>query len=129
MNSKLPPLPHTLPQSIARVEGFYAETATPNRPQRNHNPGDIEYGVLAIGVGAVSGDPRFAIFLDDETGFLCLVHLLSGPLYRTLTIEQCINKYAPPNENDTVNYVNLVCEWSGCKPTDIVGELVSAPAI
>jgi hypothetical protein len=119
-NPLLPPLPHTLPQAIARVKGFYVDNTTPNRPQRNHNPGDIEYGVLAIGAGATGTDGRFTIFSDDETGFQCLVHLLTGPTYRELTIEQCINKYAPPNENDTVNYVSLVCEWTDFLPTDLV---------
>lgn len=120
-NPLLPPHPHTLPQAIARVEGFYAQGTTPNRPQRNHNPGDIEFGVFAIFHGATGTDGRFAVFPDDETGFQCLQSLLSGPHYRMLTVKECIDKYAPPNENDDVNYVALVCEWTGLQPTDIVG--------
>lgn len=115
----------TLPQAIARMEGFYAESDTQNRPQRNNNPGDIEYGVLAIGCGACGSDGRFAIFPNSEMGFSCLFHLLSGPDYRMLTIQQAIEKYAPANENDTESYVRNVCAWSECTPDDVVSEVLA----
>ena len=127
-NPLLPSLPHTIPQAFARMEGFYVEGPTPNRPQRNHNPGDIEYGIFATHFGATGTDGRFAIFPDDETGMFCLITLLSGPVYRNLTLEAGINKYAPPVENQTNEYVALVCQWSGRQPTDIIGDYVSAPA-
>lgn len=114
----------TLEQAVAKMEGFYADKPVKNRPQRNHNPGDIEYGQFAILHGATGRDPRFAVFPDDATGFAALKSLLATPTYRILTVEQMVNKYAPAIENNTSNYLSSVCKWVGCLPTDIVGDLL-----
>lgn len=114
----------TLEQAIARMEGFYAQNPSKNRPQRNHNPGDIEYGQFARLHGATSSDSRFAIFPDDATGFAALRALLNTPMYRILTIEQMVNKYAPPVENNVSNYLKSVCTWVGCLSIDSVGSIL-----
>ena len=112
-------------QAIARMEGFYAKDRTPDRPQWDDNPGDIEYGEFAIAHGATGTDGRFAIFPDAQTGFAALEALLRTPAYQGLTVEQAINKYAPPVENNTVNYVNLVCAWAACRPTDLLADVLN----
>lgn len=119
----------TLIEAIARIEGFY----TPgSRPNRNNNPGDIEWGSFARMHGATAletpkgNEPaRFAYFPTPEAGFAALHALLSGPAYAHLTIEEAINKYAPPSENQTVNYISFVCQRVGCKSTDIVSEVLA----
>lgn len=119
----------TLKQAFARVEGWYIQGDAPNRPQRNNNPGDIEYGHFAQSFGAVMETairPRFAKFPTPEKGWAALDALLRGPLYWSLTIEAAVNRYAPPNENNTVNYVSAVCKWSGCTPDQLVSEVVTA---
>lgn len=116
----LPELPLTLEQSIARFEGFYAMGETANRPQRCNNPGDIEFGQFAQLHGATHGDPRFAVFPTPEIGFACLSALLRTPTYSEMTVRDAINRYAPPNENATTNYVLAVCKWSECQPDDRV---------
>ena len=121
----LPPLPMTLAQAIARMEGWYSAGQVPNRPQRNFNPGDVEYGPFAQEHGAIGTDGRFAIFPDSNTGFACLECLLAGPDYATLTIEDGVNKYAPPVENNTALYVSAVCFWTKLEPTQIIGEVLS----
>jgi hypothetical protein len=116
---------YTLPEAIARMEGWYGDAH--NRCVRNCNPGNIEWGPFAESQGATGVEPdgqafkgRFAVFPTADVGFAALRALLLGPSYKDLTIAQAINRYAPPSENATLNYVTQVCDWVGCKPTDIV---------
>jgi hypothetical protein len=104
--------------AIARMEGFYVKGS---RPQRNHNPGDIEYGKFARAHGANGTDGRFAIFPDDTTGFAAMSALFKSA-YLGLTITQAINKYAPSDENNTTRYINLICQWTGLTPDTILNE-------
>jgi hypothetical protein len=116
----------SLESAIAKVEGFYAKGAKQNRPQRNHNPGDIEYGDFAKSHGATGTDGRFAIFPDDASGFAALTALLKTQGYSSLTVEQAIGKFAPPKENDTAKYVRDVTRSTGLKPTDILSGIKGA---
>jgi hypothetical protein len=109
-------------QAIARMEGFYAQSMTPNRPQRNHNPGDMEYGPFAQAHGAIASDGRFAVFPDDETGFEALRALLLTSGYRSLSIEAAIARFAPPSENNTEIYVQSVCRWTNRAADKLVGD-------
>jgi hypothetical protein len=110
-------------EAMAREEGFYVPGT---RPNRNHNPGDIEYGPFAIANGATGTDGRFAIFADDATGFAAMAALLAEH-YAGMTIEAALNKYAPPVENQTNVYLQRVCEWTGLQPTDIISEYLDLP--
>ena len=119
----------TLVVAVATIEGFYVPGS---RPNRNNNPGDIEWGTFARMNGATAletpkgNEPaRFAYFPNAEVGFAALHALLSGPAYASLTIEEAINKYAPPTENNTANYVEFVCKQVGCAATDIVSEVLA----
>jgi hypothetical protein len=78
------------------------------RNWRNNNPGNIEAGNFATGQGAIGSDGRFAIFPDMRTGRNALSTLLTSRSYIALTIEQAMEKYAPPNENDTQAYTNFI---------------------
>jgi len=118
----------TLPVAIATIEGFYVPGS---RPNRNNNPGDIEWGPFARLHGATaletpkgSEPARFAYFPTAELGFAALHALLTATSYYTLTIEEAINRYAPPSENQTGSYVDFVCRHVGCKPTDTVKEVM-----
>ena len=113
----------TFLQAIAREEGFYA---TGSRPQRNNNPGDIEWGKFAAAHGAMEGDPRFAVFPDSTTGFAAMRALLQAPSYAGLTVAAALNKWAPPVENNVNAYLANVCSWCGCQPTDIIDTLLEA---
>jgi hypothetical protein len=110
-------------QAIAREEGFFV---VGTRPQRNNNPGDIEWHArgIASAYGATHGDPRFAVFPTAEQGFAAMKALLEAPLYRGLTVAQALDKWAPPVENNTNAYTANVCKWVGCTPeTPIEGLL------
>lgn len=111
----------TFLQAVARQEGFYVEGT---RPQRNNNPGDIEYGQFAKAHGAIRADSRYAVFPDVTTGFAAMRALFQAPSYKGKTVEEALNRWAPPAENATNIYIEHVCNWVGCKPTDIIDELV-----
>ena len=98
----------TFLEAVAREEGFYVEGS---RPQRNKNPGDIEYGRFSKAHGAVLSDGRFAVFATVEQGFECMAALFSCSTYSGLTVAQALNKWAPPFENQTNKYIENVCKW------------------
>lgn len=85
-----------------------------SRAWRNNNPGNIEYGDFARSHGAVGTDGRFAVFPDYETGRQAKYDLLFNTgSYRGLTIEQAINRYAPPSENDSGAYSAEIARAAG----------------
>jgi hypothetical protein len=106
------------------MEGFGVNAS--NRPTRNHNPGDLEYGTFAKSHGATGSDGRFAIFPDDETGKKALYALLRTSEYSKLTVEQAINRFAPPNENNTKGYVASVTASTGLKASDLLSGIQGA---
>lgn len=114
----------TLLEAMAAMEGF---NVPGSRPNRNHNPGDIEAGRFASAHGATGTDGRFAIFPDAATGFAAMRSLLQAPGYAGKTVEAALNRWAPPVENQTSLYVADVCKWCGCKPTDIIDGLLQVP--
>jgi hypothetical protein len=113
----LPPIPHSSLQAVARQEGFYLAKT---RPQRNNNPGDIEWGKFAQAHGATASDGRFAKFPTPEAGFDAMRALFQTSGYKGKTVAQALNRWAPPVENQTNAYIVSVCKWTGCKPDDII---------
>lgn len=111
-------------EAVARMEGFYR---VGTRPQRNNNPGDIEYGRFAIAHGATHADGRYAVFPTPEAGFSAMRALFQAPSYKGKTVAEAIHRWAPPEENDTAQYVLSVCRWSGCKPSDTIDDLLGEP--
>jgi hypothetical protein len=118
----------TVLEAMAHMEGFFEAGS---RPARNHNPLDLEWGGEARIFGATAGDPRFAIFPDDQTGWNAGRRWLSVPAkfdangklvagYLGATVEQAINRFAPPDENNDRNYIGYVCSQAECQRTDIL---------
>jgi hypothetical protein len=117
----LPKIPHSFLQAVAREEGFYIAKT---RPQRNNNPGDIEWGKFTQAHGASAGDPRFAIFASADAGFAAMRSLFQSSGYKGLTVSQALNRWAPPVENQTNAYIANVCKWTGCQPSDIIDTIL-----
>lgn len=111
-NSNIP----AIAGAIENQEGYFAKGKTQNRPQRNNNPGDIEYGAFAKSHGATGTDGRFAIFPDYQTGHNALLALLNTKGYKDLTLAQAITRLGPPNENDTAGYIKKVSAATGLSP-------------
>ena len=77
-----------------------------NRNWRNNNPGNVEFGSFTQKHGALSGDPRFAIFPTYEAGRNAKRELIfQGKNYTNLSLSQAIARYAPPSENNTNAYI------------------------
>ena len=114
--------PMTLLEAIATEEGFYVAHS---RPQRNNNPGDLEWRPWQARFGGSFGtDPRFAIFPNPDLGFQALKHLLGFPLYKGKTIAQFAAEFAPAGENDTNQYVLNICSFTGHPPDTIIDGLL-----
>ena len=123
----------TFRQSIGKSEGFGLPNA---RPTKNNNPGDLTFCQETIHFGATHGDPRFAVFPDEATGWEALRRWLSVPAkfdangdlvggYCGATIEQAINRFAPPSDgNNTDAYVSSVCQWTGLHPKDTLTQAI-----
>jgi hypothetical protein len=87
------------------------ETRTGNHPQRDNNPGDIEYrGSFAREHGAIGKDKASAIFPSAEAGWAAMDALLKTRDYQAKTIDEAVEAYAPPRNrrgqvmNDTAKY-------------------------
>lgn len=114
-------LRESLPEAIARQEGFYIDCSL---AARNHNPGNIKFGAFAQRYKANRDPWGFAIFATDEVGWSALKGLLLTETYRDLTVEQCIYKWAPPSENDSAAYLQNVCAWCYCMADTPIAELI-----
>ena len=88
-----------------------------SRAWRNNNPGNIRESDFARRNGAIGAAGGFAVFPDYEAGFAALIALLRAPSYQNLNLEQAINRYAPPSENDTDAYINSVEKQIGISRT------------
>ena len=97
-----------------------------SRSWRNFNPGNIVKGSFTDACGAIGGDTRFAIFPDEETGLGAITSLFKSRSYRSLTLAQAIQRYAPASENDTAAYVQAVSTAMGVSPSAGVSSFTEA---
>ena len=108
-----------LAEAIAHEEGFYVPGSL---PQRSNNPGDLRHSPHSFH----SGDPNSIGAIDSVAdGWADLERQLGLYAARGLTVEQCINEYAPPSENDSQAYLAYVCRYVGCQPTDLVSQVLT----
>ena len=112
-------------------EGNYVQygnsiNAGGDRNWRNNNPGNIEAGDFANSHGAIGSDGRFAIFPDPETGMRALQSLLSSDSYQGLTLEEAMERYAPPSENDTDGYTSFITDNVGVDASTEMSDLTAA---
>ncbi len=94
------------------------------RAARNNNPGNLEGGAHWDGLMPLDGltgiqtHERFAVFKEAKWGFRALVTLLKNykMLHGADTVQKIIDRFAPPNENNTTAYVRFVSERVGVQP-------------
>ena len=90
----------------------------------NNNPGNIKElpsdKTQWVGERATDDDPIFEEFETPEMGIRALGKILLNyrRKYGLLTVEQIINRWAPPVENDTGAYARHVASRMGLRPTD-----------
>lgn len=91
-----------------------------SRGYRNFNPGNIRQSDVAYtGEVEPSKDPAFKQFRTMSHGYRAMFVLLHtySVKYHLKTLREMIERYAPPVENDTTEYVNFVS--SRAKVADI----------
>lgn len=93
-----------LARLISKEEGFGIPGAVPTR---NHNPGDLRHSPHST--HTISAPDAIGIIDNDEHGWEDLERQLRLDASRGLTLEQLVQKYAPPNENDTARYLAFLC--------------------
>ncbi|EGT3589484.1 structural protein [Proteus mirabilis] len=87
----------------------------PARGERNNNPGNIRHGSKWQGLSAQQTDPSFCQFVSPEYGIRAIYKLLQTyqKKYELNTVESIIDRYAPPNENNTAGYINRAAKDIG----------------
>jgi|SRR5580692_4234077 hypothetical protein len=90
---------------------------------RQNNPGNIRLNPNIHWQGEVpTTDPDFCAFDTDVDGIRALAKILYN--YQTEhglnTVQEMIDRWAPPVENDTGAYVNAVAEAMQVQPTDTI---------
>lgn len=93
-----------------------------SRGLRNFNPGNIRIsGVRYLGEVQPSQDKAFKQFETMAWGYRAMFVLLDSYHRRGIkTIRTMINRYAPPIENHTDNYINFVATKSGATPDEVL---------
>ena len=87
------------------------------RGVRNSNPGNLRKSKDKW-EGAIGDDGAFVIFDSPESGVRALAkNLQSYGRQGYDSIEKIINRWAPPNENDTQSYINSVVAATGIPAT------------
>lgn len=92
------------------------------RGLRNNNPGNIRNSDAQDWKGEVSPaakkDGAFEEFSEIKFGYRALIKLLQTyrKKYNCQTIQDFINKWAPPIENDTKSYIAAVCREMDVNP-------------
>lgn len=97
-----------------------------SRAWRNNNPGNIRKGNFASAAGAIGDDDAFAIFPDYKTGFDAIVTLLRSPSYTNLSLRDAVFRYAPPNENDSEQYLAFLERETGVQGNIVLSSLAVA---
>lgn len=98
---------------------------------RNHNPGNIDKvkGVRWQGQAEdQSGDPRFVVFESPKWGIRAIARILityqdgrrAKDGSRIDTVREIVERWAPPCENQTLDYVNHVAHIAMIGPDSIL---------
>jgi hypothetical protein len=91
----------------------------PSRGIRNNNPGNIRHSAIKwMGISDEQPDPTFVCFDEPKYGIRALYKILRTyqDKHGLETVEEMINRWAPPAENDTAAYVRSVAGAIGVSP-------------
>ena len=100
-----------------------------SRGLRNNNPGNIRLGNGRYkGERAESSDSAFRQFESMEWGYRAMFMLLHtyAVKHNCRTLSQMINRYAPPSENHTENYLRRVAYDTHLSPDEQIDTLNAA---
>lgn len=102
--------------AIQKMEGWFKGS----RSYRNNNPGNIWDGTTStkkkrIWPNIPIDKQGFLIYPDYETGRKALEKDITIKINRGMSLESLFYMYAPPNENNTENYIKFVMECAQLK--------------
>ncbi len=102
-------------------------TKNPSLPRgiRNNNPGNIRIsnndwkGKVPKDLNT---DKKFEQFTELKYGVRAMTVLMRNWIKKGTanTIEKVVNRFAPPTENNSLNYVQLVSQWTGIPKDQIL---------
>lgn len=104
---------------IEKMEGFDKEGTI---PRRRNNPGDLRHSPHSSHEGIGPNDIGIIDTLEHGEEDAIRQFLLDA--HRGQTMLQFIYTYAPPNENNSVIYLNFVCSEMGCKTFDLLETVI-----
>ncbi len=107
---------------IILISGGGAIVYQKTRGLRNNNPGNIRKGIDWQGMSATQTDSAFIQFDDPVMGIRAMNKILKTYYikYGLNTVRGIINRWAPPNENNTDSYVNAVAARLGVGPDEVI---------
>jgi hypothetical protein len=106
-----------LARLIATEEGYGIPGAVPTRER---NPGDLRHSPHSF---HPADDPNAIGQIDsDSDGWADLERQLQLFASRGLTLQQAIYEFAPPEENNSAQYLKYVCDGLGLPATATVTE-------
>lgn len=116
----LHPRLYALAMAVQTHEGYLPGS----RAWRNNNPGNLRSSPLATGNDRPEG-AGMAIFPDYYAGLVALLRDLWGKatghtttgLSGNSTLAQLVRTWAPPVENDTVRYIDVIVKLTGFPAT------------
>lgn len=109
-----------LADAIAHQEGWYVEDSL---PRRNNNPGDLRHAN-----GEVHPDNQpdsVGSFATPEEGWAALERQLVLDANRGWNVGRLVYTYAPPEENDSANYLSGICTRVVCRANDLVKDVLA----
>jgi hypothetical protein len=108
-----------LMNSIAKMEGYNVSGSI---AQRNNNPGNLRSGVGQVGSeNTVSG--TFATFATPADGWAALHNQIDIQAGQGQTLRDFIYQYAPPSENNTSSYLNVLVADLGVSADSSLSDL------
>lgn len=101
------------------------------RGERNNNPGNIRHGSKWQGLSIEQTDKDFCQFISPEYGIRAIYKLLQTyqKKYGLNTIKTIINRYAPPNENNTASYISLASKEIGIESDNSINTQLKSVTI
>ena len=107
---------HVLLATLAALGVAMIPSSTAEKPRgiRNNNPLNIE-DTGENWLGKVGNDGRFMVFETAGHGIRAGARILRTyrNKYGIKTIENIINRFAPPSENNSQSYINFVSDNTG----------------
>lgn len=101
-----------LASAIATAEGYFVSGSL---PARNNNPGDLRAAPWLPNPKIVN---NFVVFLSPGAGMAGLYHQIALDIARGASLRSLIQKWAPPTENNTQNYLNETARRVGIADLD-----------